>query len=79
MFKINKDGTGLIPPFTVLDGMGDIAAKKIVEERENRPYVSVEDLQIRGKVSQALMDKMRGLGCFDELPESSQLSLDLFS
>ncbi len=78
MFKISKDGKGLIPPFTVLDGMGDIAAKKIVEERNDRPYVSIEDLQIRGKVSQTLIDKMRGLKVLDELPESSQLSLDLF-
>ncbi len=78
MFKINKDKTGLIPPFTVLDGMGDVAAKKIVEERENRPYVSIEDFQIRGKVSQAIVDKLRGLNCFNEMPESSQLSLDLF-
>ena len=77
-FKINKDGTGLIPPFTTLDGMGDIAAKKIVEERNDRPFVSIEDLQIRGKVSAALIDKMRGLGVLDQLPESSQLSLDLF-
>lgn len=77
-FKINKEGTGLIPPFTTLDGMGDIAAKKIVEERNDRPFVSVEDLQIRGKVSAALIDKMRGLGVLDQLPESSQLSLDLF-
>ncbi len=78
MFKINKDGTGLIPPFTVLDGMGDVQAKKIVEERNDRPYVSIEDLQVRGKISQAIMDKMRGLGVLEELPESSQLSLDLF-
>ncbi len=77
-FKINKEGTGLIPPFTTLDGMGDIAAKKIVEERNDRPFVSVEDLQMRGKVSQTLIDKMRGLGVLDQLPESSQLSLDLF-
>ena len=58
--------------------MGDIAALKIVEERNDRPYVSIEDLQVRGKVSQALIDRMRGLGVLDELPESSQLTLDLF-
>lgn len=78
MFKITSDGKGLIPPFIAIDGMGDVAAKKIVEERNDRPYVSVEDLQVRGKVSQALIDKLRGLGALDELPESSQLTLDLF-
>jgi len=79
MFKISKDGKGLIPPFTTLDGMGDVAAQKIVEEREDRPYISIEDLQFRGKVSQAIIDKMRGLGVLEQLPESSQLSLDLFA
>ncbi len=77
-FKIAEDGKSLIPPFSVLDGMGEIAAKKIVEERNSREYVSIEDLQIRGKVSASLIDRLRGLGALDELPESSQLSLDLF-
>lgn len=79
MFVLNENKDGLYPPFTVLDGMGDTAAKKLVEERNIKPFVSIEDVQYRGKVSQTLIDKMRGLGVFDELPESSQLSLDLFS
>lgn len=79
MFVLNENKDGLYPPFTVLDGMGDTAAKKIIEERNEKPFVSIEDVQYRGKVSQTLMDKLRGLGVFDGLPESSQLSLDLFS
>lgn len=75
MFKLTKDKKGLIPPFIVLDGMGDIAAKNIVKEREKRKYVSVEDLQLRGKISQTLIDKMRELKILEDLPESSQLSL----
>ncbi len=78
MFVINENKDGLYPPFTALDGMGDIAAKKLVEERNQKPFVSIEDVQYRGKVSQTLIDKMRGLGVFEDLPESSQLSLDLF-
>ena len=58
--------------------MGSIAAKKIVEERNDREYTSIEDLQVRGKVSAALIDRLRGLGALEELPESSQLNLDLF-
>ena len=78
MFKVTPDKKGLIPPFIALDGMGDVAAKKIVEERNKGEFVSIEDLQMRGKVSQALIDKLRGLGALDDMPESSQLSLDLF-
>ena len=75
MFKKTKDGKGLIPPFIALDGMGDVAAKKIVEERDKKPFVSIEDLQYRGKVSATLIDKMRAMGALDDIPESSQLSL----
>ena len=75
MFKITEDGKGLIPPFLAIDGMGDVAAKKIVEERNNRPYVSIEDLQNRGKISASIIDKLREWGCLNDLPESSQLSL----
>lgn len=78
MFKVTPDKKGLIPPFIALDGMGDVAAKKIVEERNKGEFVSIEDLQMRGKVSQTLIDKLRGLGALDDMPESSQLSLDLF-
>ena len=78
MFKVNKDGTGLIPPFISIDGLGDVAAKKIVEERTKGAFVSIEDFQVRGKLSDAIIDKFRGLGVFENMPESSQLSLDLF-
>lgn len=78
MFKITEDGKGLIPPFTAIEGLGAVAAKTIVEERNKGPYISVEDLQNRGKVSQTIIDKLRGMGALDTLPESSQLSLDLF-
>ena len=75
MFKINKDGTGLIPPFSTLPSLGEICAKNIVAERDKNQYVSIDDLQNRGKVSQTLIDKMRGMGILKGLPESSQLSL----
>ena len=70
-----KDETSIYPPFSAIDGLGDTVAKKIVEEREKGEFISIEDLQARGKVSLTLTDKMRMLGILDSLPESSQLSL----
>ena len=75
MFKITEDKKGLIPPFIAIDGLGDVAANKLQEERNNRPFVSVEDLKNRGKISDAIIDKMRGMGVLEGLPEKSQLSL----
>lgn len=75
MFKINETGDGLIPPFNVLEGLGEVAAKNIVIERDKKPFVSIEDFRDRGKVSETLIDKMKQMGIFNGMPESSQLSL----
>jgi len=70
-----KDEHTLICPFKVLDGLGDAVANKIIEERNKAPFISIEDLQTRGKVSSTTIDKLRSLGVLDNLPETSQLSL----
>ena len=73
-FVIEDEHT-LICPFKVLDGLGDSVATKIIEERNKQPFISIEDLQSRGKVSSTTIDKLRTLGVLDGLPETSQLSL----
>lgn len=74
-FKVDEDNMTLIPPFRTIDGLGDTVAQKIVEERQKGPFLSIEDLQKRGKVSGTLIDKMRLMGVLDGMDESSQLSL----
>ncbi len=74
-FLIAEDGKTLIPPFRAIDGLGDTVAQNIVSERKIKPFLSVEDLQKRAKVSQTLIDKMRLMGILKDLPESSQMTL----
>lgn len=74
-FVIDEDEKSLIMPFRALDGLGEQVAKTIIAERENKPYYSIEDLQIRGKVNTTTMAKLRALGVLDGMPETSQLSL----
>jgi DNA polymerase-3 subunit alpha (Gram-positive type) len=74
-FIVSEDKKSLIPPFRILEGLGNIAANNIVEERLNKPFISIEDLQKRGKLSQTLIDKMRIMNILNDLPESSQLTL----
>ncbi len=73
-FVVNEDNT-LIPSFRTIDGLGEIVAKKIVEEREKGNFISIEELQKRTKLSKTLVDKMRNMGILKGMPESSQLSL----
>lgn len=70
-----KDEHILIPPFKTLDGLGEAVANKIIEERNEKAFYSVEDFQIRGKVNATTIEKLRSLGFFEGMPETSQLSL----
>ncbi len=74
-FIIDDDKKTLIPPFRAIDGLGDTVAKQIVEERKKKEFLSIEDFQKRGKVSQTLIEKMKLMGVFKGLPESSQISI----
>ena len=56
-------------------GLGDTVAKNIVREREINRFLSIEDVQVRGKVSKTLIDKMVEMGILEGLPNSNQLSL----
>ena len=74
-FIIDDDRITLIPPFRTIDGLGDTVAKNIVKERNIRPFLSIEDLQVRAKVSQTLIEKMKNMKILDDMEESNQLSL----
>lgn len=68
-----EDGN-LRVPFTSLSGLGEAAAESIVRERE-LPFLSIEDLRKRGKVSTAVIDLLRSHGCLSGLSETSQISM----
>ena len=74
-FTITEDNKGLIIPFCALDGLGENVAKEIIKARKDAPFISIEDLQKRGKVNGTSIEKLKSLGCLDGLSESNQLSL----
>lgn len=74
-FVITEDEKGLIIPFRALDGLGDNVAEAIVKARKSGPFISIEDLRDRGRVNTSSLEKLKELGCLDNLSESNQLSL----
>ena len=74
LFDVLDDKT-IIPPFNAIDGLGDVVAKNIEAEAKKHPFISIEDFQSRCKVSTTLVDKMKAMGLFKDMPETSQLSL----
>lgn len=66
---------GLLPPFAALQGVGDTAARNIVEARNERAFLSIEDLRNRARISKTVIDILRNHGCLGELPEDDQIML----
>ena len=74
LFDVEDEKT-IIPPFSSIDGLGDVVAKNIETEAKKHPFISIEDFQNRCKVSSTLIDKMKAMGIFENMPETSQLTL----
>lgn len=69
-----EDGA-IRPPMNSLQGVGDNAAKSIVEVRENGEFISKEDLRLRAKVSKTVIETLSNHGCLEGLGETNQISL----
>ncbi len=70
----------LLPPFSVIEGMGGIAAEALAvaahaETERGEKFLSKDDVRQKAKVSQTVLDTMAELGLLGGLPESNQLSI----
>lgn len=72
---VDQETNSIIPPFNVLDGLGEAAAETVVEARKKRPFYSIEDLQSRTRLSQQHIETLKRLKVLKDLPESDQISL----
>jgi DNA polymerase-3 subunit alpha (Gram-positive type) len=61
-------------PFSALPGLGDNAAANIIAAREEASFCSIEDLQIRAKLSKGVIDILKRNNVLDTLSDTSQLS-----
>ena len=62
-------------PFSSLAGVGEAAANALAEARAGGPYISVDDLQARSKVSKSVIEMLSQAGSLKDLPASSQMTL----
>ena len=65
----------LMPPLSIIAGMGEKAAEAVAEASKDGPYLSRDDFRQRTKASKSVIDYMVELGILSDLPESNQLSL----
>ncbi|MGN0689350.1 MAG: PolC-type DNA polymerase III, partial [Oscillospiraceae bacterium] len=62
-------------PFCSIGGIGDNAAKNLVECINKGDFISIEELKEQSGVSKTVFEILENMGAFAELPKTAQLSL----
>ncbi len=69
-----KDGK-LLPPFVAIPGLGESAAWDLMQGREGREFLSIEEVAAAcPKVSKTHIQMLKEAGAFGSLPDTSQVS-----
>jgi DNA polymerase-3 subunit alpha (Gram-positive type) len=72
-FKITDKG--ILPPLNALPGLGETAAKTVVEARKQGCFETVEQLRKRAKLNKSMIQLLKETGCIGDMPESDQVSI----
>ena len=78
MFVVDEENKALIPPFTVIDQLGENAGKSVVDARNRlggRPFLSKEQLLRETKLSSTNLAELDRLGALEDLSETNQMTL----
>lgn len=59
----------IIPPFTSISGLGQVAAISLREEFDRKPFISIEDMNNRTGVTNTNIGVLRDMGCLEEIEE----------
>ena len=69
-----KDGK-LLPPFVAISGLGESAAWDIMNGREGKEFLSIEEFSLAcPKASKTHIQMLKDAGAFGNLPDTSQVS-----
>ncbi|MBN0970504.1 PolC-type DNA polymerase III [Mycoplasma phocoeninasale] len=72
---IDYGSKSLIPPFDVIEGLGEAVSERIILARNEHPFISIEDLRDRAKINSRIESELRNLGILKNLDETNQMIL----
>ncbi len=73
--RFSKEGDSISAPLSSVPRIGQRVALKIAEDREARPFTSVENLKERSGLTKSHIDALRECGALSSLKESEHMPL----
>ena len=73
--KFIVEDNALRPPLNSIPGFGTVAAEGVAKAREDGKFMSIDDLKIRAKIGNSVIDILKKYGCLKGMSQSNQMSL----
>lgn len=72
-FLVEEDG--IRPPINSIPGLGTIAAESICSEAKKGRFMTIDELRLRTRAGNSVVELLTKFGCLQGIPQSSQISL----
>ncbi len=76
-YEVNHENKSLIPPFSILAGVGAAVAKTTTEKRKSSPFKTVEDFKSRCGLPKKVIETLEALGVFEGISTSKEVTQQL--
>lgn len=73
--KFIVEDEGIRPPFSALDGFGEVDAGKLVAARNEGKFTSIEQMTNKAKLGKVSVEILTKSGCLAGLPRSEQMDM----
>ncbi len=75
---VDKENKSLIPPFTIIEGLGEAVAKKMVDARDEKNFEFYEDFSKRSGLNKTLLSKFNELEILKNLKKEKKENKQMF-
>lgn len=73
--KFQIEDEGIRPPLNSVPGLGTVAAQGIETAKKDGKFMSIDDMKIRSKIGNSVVELLTKMGCLKGMSQSNQMSL----